>query len=599
MNIKVNSSRLTNIERPKGNELIVFIKENKTYLGLSRNYDNKGNYNNSDNSLYKVSDRTASYYLLSESFSSENLKKLINDGKFIKEDFEEVKKAKEIYSNNLYLKNQKDGLWIEFFENNKFAGLYESGSKEGEWRMFSNNNILLKLSTYKDDQLNGPSIEFFDDNSIKSSKEYKDGKLDGKTIEYFDENNIFFEGFYKNGLLNGEAKEYFIYTDGSSSYSEGYYVNNEKQGVWKEYDKEGNLHSTQNYTNGKEDGTYSQYTKEGILKYTEEWEYGEQLNAIEYYPSGQIQSIEQWADNSRNGIAVSYYENGNIKELVNYKDNMVDGEYLKLNEKGEIIEKELYKEDVLIKDFLKENNEKLLKEIETINNSTNKKINQFDEFGKQGKWIELNENLYRCEGNYKNGKKDGLWIEEYGFITFKGNYKDDKRNGEYIVTSTNKENQNIIVETGQYLNGVYDGNIKIYNDYSNLKYEREYNKGTLNKETEFNQNKIYKITEFSEKDYDIKEFYDNGKLHYHNTPNLIEEFYNNGSLKKSIEKEGKSNTYNANKELISSYKTSNFKEIEKLNIKKDNLWEKINDKENSKGPWESKISNNKDNQWER
>ena len=604
--IKIDSARATNIQRPAGNNLTTFIIGDSTYLGLSRNYDNKENYDNRDYSLYKVSNRTAPFYLLSTTYSSEDLKKLIDKGEFIKKDFEEAKKAREIYSNNLYLKNQKDGLWIEFFENNKFAGLYENGSKEGEWRMFSNENILLKLSTYKDNQLNGTSIEFFNNNSIKSSKEYKDGKLDGKAIEYYDENNIYFEGTYKNGLLNGEAKEYVIYTDGSSSYSEGYYVDSEKQGLWKEYDKEGTLHSSQNYTDGREDGLYRQYTKEGILEYTEEWEYGEQLDAIEYYPNGQIQSVEQWANNGRNGIAESYYENGNLREILNYKDNMLDGEYLKFDENGKIIEKEFYKEDVLIRDFLKENNEKLLKEIEYINNSINEKINQIDEFGKQGKWIELDENLYRCEGNYKDGKKDGLWKEEYGFITFKGNYKDDKRDGEYIVTSTNKENQNIIVETGQYSKGAYDGNIKIYDDYSNLKYEREYNAGVLNKEIEFNKDKIYKITEFSGKDYDIKEFYDNGKLHYHNTPNLMEEFYDNGNLKKSIEKEGKSNTYNDNGELISSYKTSDFKEIEKINIKetekevtKDNPWEKDNDKENSKSPWEAKVNSDKDKQWER
>ena len=28
--VKVNSARLTNIERPQGNNLVVFIKENKT-----------------------------------------------------------------------------------------------------------------------------------------------------------------------------------------------------------------------------------------------------------------------------------------------------------------------------------------------------------------------------------------------------------------------------------------------------------------------------------------------------------------------------------------------------------------------------------------
>ena len=85
---------------------------------------------------------------------------------------------------------------------------------------------------------------------------YKDNILNGPFKEYDNHGNILFEGSYENGELNGKAREYFIYTDGGSSYSEGYYVDNEKQGLWKEYDKEGILHSTQYYTDGREDGTY-------------------------------------------------------------------------------------------------------------------------------------------------------------------------------------------------------------------------------------------------------------------------------------------------------------------------------------------------------
>ena len=603
--VKVNSARLTNIERPQGNNLVVFIKENKTYLGLARNYDDKGNYNNDDFSLYKVSDRNACFYLLSSNYSHKDIKELIKDGSFIQKDFEEAKKAKEIYSNNLYNeKSKKDGLWIEFHKNNKIAGVYENGSKEGEWRIFSNDDVLLKLNTYKDNLLNGPSVDFFDNSSIKSSKEYKDGKLDGKVIEYFDEKNVFFEGVYKNGLLNGKAKEYFVHADGSSSYSEGYYVNSEKQGLWKGYDSEGNIRSEQFYIDNERDGTYKQYTKAGTLKHTEEWEYGEKLNSIDYYPNENVKLIEQWADGKRNGIAEVYFESGPLKEQYNYTDNKLDGNALEYDLEGTLIKNVIYKDGELIKDIFKDNNKELKKEIEDINSSGIEKINQFDENGKQGKWIELRENTYKCEGIYVDDKKNGPWIETFGDWTFKGNYKNNERDGEYIVTSTTKDLKNIIIEKGQYLEGKLDGNIKIYNDFSELKYEREYSKGLLKKETEFLKNQIFKETEYKiDNSYDYKEYYTNGKLHYHSTPNLNEEYYNNGIIKQSIEKNGIGNFYDEQGNLTSSYKTLDFELKEKINsLSKDkgniNPWSKGNDNDKSNA-WTDKINSDKNNQWER
>ena len=357
---KVNSAILTNIKRPAGNNLTVFIKGDETYLGLSRNYDKHGNYNNDDNSLYKVSDRRASFYLLSATYSSESLKRLINEGEFIEKDIEEAKKARELYSGNLYNdKNKKEGLWVEFENttNERATGIYINGEKDGEWRYYSNEN-LLKLETYKDNLLNGSAVIFYNNNQIEKSMNYEDGVLNGPFKEYDNHGNILFEGSYEKGLLNGKAREYFIYTDGGSSYSEGYYVNDEKQGLWKEYDKEGNIHSTQHYTDGREDGTYKQYTKEGILEYTEEWEYGEQLNAIDYYPNGKIQGIEQWEYGVKNGIAESFYESGELKERCNFKNNELDGPAYTYDKSGNVIEHEIYSDGKLVKDVLKEKEEK-------------------------------------------------------------------------------------------------------------------------------------------------------------------------------------------------------------------------------------------------
>lgn len=366
---KVNSARLTNIKRPQGNNITVFIKDNETYLGLSRNYDNHGNYNNDDNSLYKVSNRKASFYLLSSTYTPEAIKELMNTGSLIQKDLEEANKAKELYSNNLYNETgKKEGFWIEF-ENMKdeiATGIYDNGQKKDEWRYYSADN-LLKIETYKDNILNGSVITFnSNNNQIEKSLNYKDGKLEGNCKEYYF-GELKFDREYKNGMLNGQAKEYSLYSDGTSQCHEGYYVNDEKQGLWKEYDKNGLLHSTQNYTDDREDGIYKQFDEKGNITYTEEWEYGEQLNSIEYYPNGNIQRVEQWAEGTRNGIANSFYESGEKHEEYNYKDGEVDGKAFTYDKDGSVSKYEIFSNGELIKEFSKEEFKELQNKNEDIN----------------------------------------------------------------------------------------------------------------------------------------------------------------------------------------------------------------------------------------
>jgi antitoxin component YwqK of YwqJK toxin-antitoxin module len=52
---------------------------------------------------------------------------------------------------------------------------------------------------------------------------------------------------YKENLMNGEHKEY--HEDGKTIKISGSYLNDKKNGTWKEFDKEGKLINTQVYKN--------------------------------------------------------------------------------------------------------------------------------------------------------------------------------------------------------------------------------------------------------------------------------------------------------------------------------------------------------------
>ena len=261
----------------------------------------------------------------------------------------------------------KDGLAngpvVNYFPNGEIQKRFnmKDDKLNGENIEYYENGIIKKLQNYKDNKLDGLYQEYDSKGVLEKVCNYKDDKLEGNYKEYYN-GRLFSDRNYQNDMLNGEAKEYLLNTDGTSSYSEGHYVNDEKQGLWTEYDKEGILHSTQYYTDDREDGTYKQYTKEGILEYTEEWEYGEQLNAIDYYPNGNIQGVEQWENGVKNGIAESFYETGELKEKCNFKDNELDGPYFSYDKSGNVIEHEIYSNGELVKNVLKEREETISSE---------------------------------------------------------------------------------------------------------------------------------------------------------------------------------------------------------------------------------------------
>ena len=92
-------------------------------------------------------------------------------------------------------------------------GKFHNGVQEGEWIAFrlSNNNILEKAN-------------------------YKDGELNGKIISYFDNGLKRFEGFYSNNQRNGL---WIYYYENGAIKAKGKIKNNQPDGDWNIYNRDG------------------------------------------------------------------------------------------------------------------------------------------------------------------------------------------------------------------------------------------------------------------------------------------------------------------------------------------------------------------------
>jgi antitoxin component YwqK of YwqJK toxin-antitoxin module len=101
-------------------------------------------------------------------------------------------------------------------------------------------------------------------------------------------------------IRNGKWKEFNKH---AILIAEGYYLNNKKHGIWREYyDHDGSLMIEEVYSHGIPHGSFASY-----------------------HPNGQLLSIGEFKNGSREGIFKVYDENGtNIRNIAYFRDQEIE-----------------------------------------------------------------------------------------------------------------------------------------------------------------------------------------------------------------------------------------------------------------------------------
>ncbi|MCF0207799.1 MAG: hypothetical protein HUK20_15715, partial [Fibrobacter sp.] len=140
-----------------------------------------------------------------------------------------------------------------FWDNGNRAsdGGYDTAMlRHGEWKMYNESGKLIEIINYKHGKADGV-VKIYYPNTTQLALEciYADGDRNGYYKYYFDNGNMHEDGFYMKGSRHGHWK---IYTPDGSLEQEGDYKYGEKDGVWIDYrdDKSG---ETVTYTHGHSD----------------------------------------------------------------------------------------------------------------------------------------------------------------------------------------------------------------------------------------------------------------------------------------------------------------------------------------------------------
>lgn len=140
----------------------------------------------------------------------------------------------------------------------KYAGATKSTTKDSAsyYRVRTVSNGILKAEDYS-----------MKDNVLKCSGNYKSFEPSVKEGAF-----VFYSSLIGNRIEMGR--------------SEGAYLNDEKEGVWKYYYSSGELCYTETYTKGKKNGAVQSYYKTGEIKRVEKYEDGKRIAENCYTKSG-------------------------------------------------------------------------------------------------------------------------------------------------------------------------------------------------------------------------------------------------------------------------------------------------------------------------
>lgn len=348
-----------------------------------------------------------------------------------------------------------DGWWKTYYENGqlKSEGNRENYLLEGLWVFFSEEGDTTLTITYHSDLKNGPrrvylsdeiqEDRFANDVRVDQSRRYdrryhllqvipiKDGYEHGISPVYDTTGRLIEIITYKKGFVN--TREVLNRFDAQGR----------KNGYWKEFYTNFELHWEQYYKHGLRDGYYKEYDEKGNLK-----------KIVKY-----VNDVEQVVENETQPLHMQheYYPNGRVKREASFRGGKREGTWREFDENGNVISSQVYQNGRLVQSGVMDTDGTRRGEwVELYPDSTLRAKGLFINGKRSGKWLfyypgEMVEQV----GNYKNGKFEGTWTWYFpnGKIQKQEDFFDGEPEGKYVEYD---EDGNLVA-SGSYFEGMKSG----------------------------------------------------------------------------------------------------------------------------------------------
>lgn len=410
-----------------------------------------------------------------------------------------------------YLKDSEpDGIWKSYYKTGiiKSEGKYKNNALDSLWIFYDEKGDTLKKITYHNNQKNGYYLIYqtsdesdsANQNKLLSKELYLNDTKEGESYYYYPNGNIWRSVYYKNGKRNGKSMEFSEKGIMISimHYRENLLVQREfinrtdrkgnKQGVWKEFYKNGKIKQEVTYLNDKYHGLLKTYNERGELE-----------KSVRYF-NGQLVLNEANYNNNDIEIKDSIGSNGRVVSKGGFKDNKPVGVHTRFNDEGKPVSSEIFDELGFILAAGSLNTDGYKNGSWEYFYSTGELMSkgQYKNNKKQGMWnYYYQDGKVEQKGSYRNGQPEGLWSWYYpsGILRREEDYYKGMKNGIYIECSIDGDtlvrgeyredekdrfwyyNVGDHIEEGNYKYGLRSGEWKYYYPNKTLKFKGKFNSG--------------------------------------------------------------------------------------------------------------------------
>jgi antitoxin component YwqK of YwqJK toxin-antitoxin module len=299
------------------------------------------------------------------------------------------------------------------------------GLKQGYWVKTTPDGVKVYEGTFKDDKPIGLMKRYYEDGGLKAEMIYRE---------------------------DGNAYAYLYYQGKTVKMAEGKYRGQAKDSTWLSYDFQGKLAGRDSYVNGLLHG-----------------------KSVVYLLNGSVSEEITYEKGKRNGPWTQYYQNGKVMANANYVNDLMVGEFVKNYLNGREWIRGKY-------------NDKGLKESTWIYGNEDGSIGQMVVYrdGKEIKVVLMNgvfTDYFEAEKpqyktTYKDGKKNGEYLEYYNNGKWVDKEVDKRREGGEVETYSVLEGQSI-KRKGQYKDDKLEGKMTYFYENGTIEKVEEYKEGEL------------------------------------------------------------------------------------------------------------------------
>jgi len=340
------------------------------------------------------------------------------------------------------------------------SGSFKEGLKDSMWSFWYYTGALEKTSVYSNGFLNGPYKYYYDNGKTNVEGQYLDGKKDGTWTWYTNKGTKDMEGPFKNDLQDG--KWTYWHPTGELSYT-AEYKDGLKDGTWIYYYKDGTVFKKGNFSSDEKDGKWETWYEDGTLLMTGDYKAGKEFGIWKnFWENGKLKNETTFKAGVLEGDWKSFYQDGKPKLTGGYKDGNKYGEWIDYFANGKPASIVTYK---------------VVKQESKMEYGPLKGTFVYESV-QDGHFTSFSDKDYKKteEGDYKNGKKTGVWTAYYpgGRVpAVTTTYKDGELDGKMTEFTRRGE----IISDVDYKDGLKHGKMKIYEKNGKVAVERDFEYG--------------------------------------------------------------------------------------------------------------------------